>query len=260
MDGSRVILAAHRGDRFNFPENTMPAFESAVKFGVDMIETDVRMTGDGELVLIHDRSALRTAGVDKNIDEMTLSEVMELDAGCTFTKPVKTGVPTVRELLDMIKNTDVLVNWELKVYPNDFDNAYEVADKLIALIEEYNMTEKSMMNSFSSKSLEYICKKYKNKFMIHGQGINNCRRSNDIPELSETEIFDWCCLYSDRAGMVALDFKENFDYCIENNIIPCLCIADDMDDYRKAVDYGCRMFTSNNIFEAERILKELKVR
>jgi len=34
MDGSRIILAAHRGDKFNFPENTMPAFESAVNIGV----------------------------------------------------------------------------------------------------------------------------------------------------------------------------------------------------------------------------------
>ena len=53
MNGSRIILAAHRGDRFNYPENTMPAFESAVSLGVDMIETDVRMSKDGELVLMH---------------------------------------------------------------------------------------------------------------------------------------------------------------------------------------------------------------
>ena len=56
MNGKRVILAAHRGDRVKCPENTMPAFESSVNFGVDMIETDVRMSLDGELVIIHDRS------------------------------------------------------------------------------------------------------------------------------------------------------------------------------------------------------------
>ena len=75
MDGSRIILAAHRGDKFNYPENTIPAFESAISLGVDMIETDVRMSKDGELVLIHDKSTLRTTGVDKNIDEMLLSEI-----------------------------------------------------------------------------------------------------------------------------------------------------------------------------------------
>ena len=114
MNGSRIILAAHRGDRFNYPENTMPAFESAVSLGVDMIETDVRMSKDGELVLMHDRSVLRTTGVDKNIDEMPLSEIKKLDAGCTFNRSIKAEIPTVSEFLKLIKDTGMMVNWELR--------------------------------------------------------------------------------------------------------------------------------------------------
>ena len=56
MDGNKVILAAHRGDKKKCPENTMPAFENALRFGVDMIETDVHMTSDSASVLIHDRT------------------------------------------------------------------------------------------------------------------------------------------------------------------------------------------------------------
>ena len=52
MDGKRIILAAHRGDKKRFPENTMPAFEAALRAGVDMIETDVHMTRDGALMSI----------------------------------------------------------------------------------------------------------------------------------------------------------------------------------------------------------------
>lgn len=260
MDGSRIILAAHRGDKFRFPENTMPAFKAAVDFGVDMIETDIRMTKDGELVLIHDRNALRTTGVDKNIDEMTLAEVKKLNAGGSTENPVE--IPTVREFLELVKDTGVLVNWELKVYPSDFgyNTAFEVADKLVNLIEKYDMADRSMMNSFSAKVLEYIFKEYKNKFPIHGQGIYKCRRSCDTAEFAETEIFNWCCLYPNEQNSKALDFKENFDYCMENRIISCLCISDNIDDYRKAIDYGCKMFTSNNIHEATRILFELGVR
>lgn len=261
MDGSRIILAAHRGDKFRFPENTMPAFKSAVELGVDMIETDIRMTRDGELVLIHDRSTLRIAGVDKNIDEMTLAQVKSLNAGATFERSIKTEIPTVAEFLELIRDTDIMVNWEFKVYPHDFgDTAFEVVDKLISLIEKYNMTEKSMMNSFSAKVLEYIYKKHKDKFPIHGQGIYNCRRSCDLSKIEETRIFDWCCLYPEKPNTKALDFKENFDYCIKNNIIPCLCIPDILEDYEKAINYGCKMFTSNNILQAARILRELQVR
>ena len=262
MNGSRIILAAHRGDKFNFPENTMPAFESAVNIGVDMIETDIRMSKDGELVLIHDRGALRTTGTDKNIDEMTLSEIKKLDAGCTVTKPVKCEIPTVREFLELIKDTNVLVNWEFKVYPFDFDEntAFKVVDKLIDLIDEYDMTEKSMMNSFSAKVLEYIYRNYKTKFPIHGQGIYKCKRSCDSSEINETELFDWCCLYPNEVGRNPIEFKENFDFCIKNNVIPCLCIPDDIENYKIAIDDGCKMFTSNNVAEATRILSALKVR
>ena len=55
MNASRIILAAHRGDRKKHHENTMPAFEAALRFGADMIETDVHMTSDGHLVLIHEK-------------------------------------------------------------------------------------------------------------------------------------------------------------------------------------------------------------
>ncbi len=262
MDGSRILFAAHRGDKFNYPENTVPAFKSALDFGVDMIETDIRMTKDGTLVIIHDRSTLRTAGVDKNVDELTLEEIKALDAGCTFEKPIKAEIPTVREFLELIKNTNMMVNWELKVYPVDFGDevAFEVADKLIALIEEYNMAEKSMLNSFSSRNLEYLYKKYNHKYLLHGQGIHKFSRACDKTEIDEKILFDWCCVYPDSRGLDVLDFKENFDYCVNNNMLPCLCLPDTVENYKKALEYGCKMFTSNNIIEGDRVMRELGVR
>ena len=55
-------------------------------------------------------------------------------------------------------------------------------------------------------------------------------------------------------------FPENFAYCREHDIIPCVCVPDDIDTYQKYVSLGCRMFTSNDIYEADRILKELGFR
>ena len=49
-----IFVAAHRGWRSKYPENTLAAFRAALELGVDQIETDVRVTADGELVLIHD--------------------------------------------------------------------------------------------------------------------------------------------------------------------------------------------------------------
>ena len=264
MNGSRVILAAHRGDRAKYPENTMAAFVSSLELGVDMIETDIRMTCDGELVLIHDRSAKRTAGVDVNIDELTLAEVKELNVNVGFEDKGEARIPTVREFIELIKDTKILVNWEFKIYPNDFgeETAFEVVDKLIELLEEYGMTERSMVNSFSNKVLEYIYKKHGKRFPIHGQGIYKCRRTKDECAKDESELFDWCCLYPSvvEKGVCAVDFKENFDYCKEHGVLPCICIADNLDKYRLAIEYGCRMFTTNNIEECHKILCELGVR
>ena len=77
----RILLGCHRGDRKNFPENTMPAFRAAVAMGLDAIETDVRRTKDGHLVLIHDREVDRTTNGTGRVDELTLAELRALDAG-----------------------------------------------------------------------------------------------------------------------------------------------------------------------------------
>ena len=264
MNGERIILAAHRGDRARYPENTMPAFISAIMERADMIETDIRETRDGVLVLIHDRSTLRTSGVDKKVDELTLAELKEINVGATFPGGAFCSVPTVEELMEAIKDGDMLVNWEFKIYPNVFgeDVAFRVVDKLVALIEKYGLEKRSMLNSFSNKTLEYIKKTYGNRFPIHGQGIYNCNRAKDEADTPEEEIFDWCCLYPNEKGTdkIATDFKENFDYCAEHGIIPCICTKDEYESYKTAIEYGCRMFTSNDIYKADEILKKLGVR
>ena len=263
MNGGKVLLAAHRGDRLLYPENTMPAFLSAYDLGVDMIETDIHMTQDGELIIMHDRSAQRTAGVDRNVDEMTFDEIQKLDVGYHFLEKFRgTRVPTVKEFLTWITDTDLLVNWELKDYPHltGDDHAFAAADRLIALIEQYGMQERSMINSFSVRVLEYVYKRYGKRFPIHGQGIYRCSRSNDMCETPAEILFDWCCLYAEKTGTVPTDYRGNFNYCRQWNILPCLCIPDTIELYRTALDYGCRMFTSNNIYEADRILRLLGVR
>ena len=60
-EGKRnIYVAAHRGWCSKYPENTMIAFQKALELGVDQIETDVRVSADGELVLIHDATVDRT--------------------------------------------------------------------------------------------------------------------------------------------------------------------------------------------------------
>ena len=263
MDGKRIILAAHRGDRKNCPENTLPAFEAAIKQRVDMIETDVRMTKDGHLVLIHDWELKRTTDGCGLVSEMTLAELRTLDAGAWFSPSFSgTVIPTVSEFIDLIKDTNVMINWELKDYPHDVgeERAFLAADKLIADILRYGLERRSMLNSFSDRLLEYIFQKYGSAFPLHGQGIHHCVRAKDTAEVAREKLYDWCCLYPNEKGYAPLDFPENFHYCNERGIIPCVCVPDEPETYRQYVQLGCRMFTSNDIYEADKILRALRVR
>ena len=263
MDGDRIILAAHRGDRKTCPENTMPAFEAAIRLGVDMIETDVHMTKDGNLIIMHDLSLKRTTGADALTNQVDMEYIRSLDAGSWFSPDFKsTPIPTVEEFIDLIKNSDILINWELKDYPNDVGAgfAFEAADKLIGLIKKHGLEERSMINSFSDRVLEHVYTKYGKVFPIHGQGIYHCKKNKDVAAISQEELYDWCCLYPNERGRAPLDFPENFEYCKKHGIIPCVCVPDVLDTYKQYIDLGCRMFTSNDIYEADKILKKLGLR
>lgn len=71
-------IYGHRGASGLAPENTLDAFRAALELGVDGIELDVRATADGRPVIIHDQSLRRTAGVERNVDELTLAELQQL--------------------------------------------------------------------------------------------------------------------------------------------------------------------------------------
>lgn len=79
-------VVAHRGDSANYPENTLDAFISAAKMGIDVIETDVHLTKDKKLVIWHDPTLERNTDGEGTLESHTLSELKELDAGYTFTK------------------------------------------------------------------------------------------------------------------------------------------------------------------------------
>ncbi|WP_395638800.1 glycerophosphodiester phosphodiesterase [Pseudolysinimonas sp.] len=101
--GEAAFIAAHRGDRASAPENTIPAFVSAVASGSDFLETDVRLTADGYPVLMHDPSVDRTTTGTGLVADLTLAELRTLDAGSWYD-PAFAGIPVplFDEFLDIL--------------------------------------------------------------------------------------------------------------------------------------------------------------
>ena len=169
---NNIFVAAHRGWCSEYPENTIPAFKAAIELGVDQIELDVRATKNGELIIIHDADVKRTTNASGPVCEMTLDEIRSLDAGSYMSEKFKgTRIPTFIEFMDLIRNHPTLtVDIELKEYPEAAGNearAYEVCDKILAIVDEYGYTDRVVINSFSNPLNEYVHKKYGKKYRQH---------------------------------------------------------------------------------------------
>ena len=259
MNGEKICLGCHRGDRKNFPENTMAAFRSAVALGLDAIETDVRMTADGVLVLIHDRDVLRTTDGQGFVDEMTLAQIKALDAGFWKGEEFRgERIPTVEEFLELVSGTNILVNWELKEYPLELgERAYELIDKLVELIDRYGMAERSMMNSFSERNLEYVYDKWGDKFVTHG--YIHYKNPKDFSDKPLDSFINWAAMWRKDEEHLS-GFAEDYSYAISRDILCCILVPDAPEHYRRALDLGCRMFTSDDPATAVRILRDLGVR
>ena len=162
----KMMVAGHRGDSANYPENTMVAFRAAIAAGVDMIETDVRLTKDGVPVLIHDRTVDRTTDSTGYVKDMTFAELRALNAG---TEDAPQQIPTLEELLELLAPTGITLNLEVKEYHEEGNEARsrECVDQCVALIERYGMGEKMLFNSFDAPVLEYIAQSYPG-YRLHG--------------------------------------------------------------------------------------------
>src|SRR5690606_10062921 len=119
-------IHGHRGQSATHPENTIPALREAVRLGADGVEFDVQPTADGSIVLMHDRSPMRTTNlkavqrskVGVSVQRFTLAELARLDAG-SWKGPQFAGtpVPTLRDVVHALKGTDVRLTVELKPAP-----------------------------------------------------------------------------------------------------------------------------------------------
>ena len=124
LDPDARLVIAHRGASAEAPENTLPAFEAALRHGADAIELDVRLTADGAPVVIHDDTLDRTTDRTGPVGALTLAELRSVDAGWSFTADAgrthpfrarEARIPTLGEVLWAFPRLTMLV--EIKEPP-----------------------------------------------------------------------------------------------------------------------------------------------
>jgi glycerophosphoryl diester phosphodiesterase len=142
LRGPLPLTFAHRGGAGLWPENTLQAFRGALELGSSHLETDLRMTRAGELVLFHDARLERTTNGSGELGAYTLAELERLDAGYHFTSDGKSfpwrgrglKIPTFAELVAVAPS--VCFNVELKERARDLPGA------LVAFIERHGLAER----------------------------------------------------------------------------------------------------------------------
>ncbi|HVW24204.1 MAG TPA: glycerophosphodiester phosphodiesterase [Polyangiaceae bacterium] len=141
----RPWVLGHRGARHTAPENTMAAFELALREGADGVELDVRLDRDGDVVVIHDATLARvTGGADtRDVDRLGRAELARVDVGRGER------VPRLAEVLSWSRTRGARVNIELK---SDLRRRAWLALKVAALlVREPHAAERLILSSFDPK-------------------------------------------------------------------------------------------------------------
>lgn len=146
----RVHVCAHRGHCVDRPENTMAAFRRAADLGCTSLEIDVVLSGDGEIVVLHDITVDRTTDGRGLAGDMTAAEICALDAGSKF-HPDHAGerVPLLSEVLHFAIEEGVGLHCEIK----DSLNEDALIARLAELLEETGSMDWLVAISFDHQQL-----------------------------------------------------------------------------------------------------------
>ena len=126
-----VVVASHRGDWRNWPENSIPAIESVIGMGVDIMELDLKLTKDSVLVLCHDKTIDRTTNGRGRVCDITYDSIRRCVLKTGHGVKTSLKMPTLREALAVCKDR-IAVN---------IDQGYEYYDLALAITEELGVTD-----------------------------------------------------------------------------------------------------------------------
>ena len=183
------VVLAHRGDSARFPENTMPAFESAVKMGVDVIETDVHLSSDGEVVIWHDDTLERMSGDPRNISQMNWIEIKDVNAGSLFSENKGETYPFRDKGIHPVLLKDLLGRFpEMKFNVDLKDNNTLLAEKYSEILKELHCFDRVVTASFHKNILHHFRK-------LLPQALTSC---------TSIEVLRLILLY--RSGILSIPF------------------------------------------------------
>lgn len=166
----RTMVWAHRGASGYAPENTLAAFEKAVELGADGIELDVQLSKDGEIVVIHDEKIDRTSNGSGWVKDFTYQELAKFNYNKKRPEYGKAKIPTLEEVYELIKPTELTVNVELKTGVVFYTGLEE---RVMNLTARMGMEERVWYSSFNHYTVRHMKELNKNARagMLYSDGM-----------------------------------------------------------------------------------------
>lgn len=161
LKGKEFQVIAHKGASGVAPENTMAAFQKALKLEVDQIELDVRNTADEEIIVFHDdrldRIARDSLGnpVTGDVHDYTLAELQQLDVGSWFDPEfANERIPTLKQVLDSVDGQCKVL---IEIKHMDHPHYHDFAEKLVSIVKSENNGEDwIILQSYEEDYLEEV--------------------------------------------------------------------------------------------------------
>lgn len=148
---SDIKITAHRGSTVLSPENSIASVIEALALNVDYVEVDVQLSKDGQIILLHDRTFKRTAGVNKRPKDLNYDEMQDINIGNYRASKIEVSVPLLEDVLKLCRYTCAL-NIELK----DYGNNEGLPAKVVKLIEDYDYVDGCCITSTSTRFLKEV--------------------------------------------------------------------------------------------------------
>lgn len=141
---------AHRGASSQQPENTLAAFELAIRQRADGVELDVQRTADGVIVVVHDEDCQRLTGQPGLVSQMSFTELRQRNFAWHWPNAGLHRLPTLAEVFDLIRPSSLTINIELK---NSLIPFAGLEEQVLRLAADHGFQDRITLSSFNHYSM-----------------------------------------------------------------------------------------------------------
>lgn len=152
---AKPLVAAHRGGALLWPENSLTAYRQALALGADFLETDVHLTADDEVVVLHDPTLDRTTTGGGRVRAVRRADLSTLRLRGGDGAVTQDAVPTLAQLLDLLAASRARLLLEIKV-DADRQRYPGIEEKVLGVVNARGLADRVVVMAFEAETVRRV--------------------------------------------------------------------------------------------------------